>query len=78
MFPLDERDYDEMLSAMPAGFRPLSRPSTPPSATPTIDEDDDSSTLSPISPTPYDADDPDDAEWDPSKEKTEKRKNSFR
>lgn len=73
-----------MLSAMPDGFRPSSREQTPP-----IDDsaevtesaenmEDDSSTLSPVSPTAYEGDDPDDIEWDPSVEKTDRRKSSFR
>ncbi|CAH1286821.1 unnamed protein product [Chrysodeixis includens] len=36
------------------------------------------SSLSPASPAPYDNDDPDDKEWDPTAERAERRKTSFR
>lgn len=74
-FPLPDEMYDDMLSSMPDGFRQASPEPTPP---PTIDEDDDSSTLSPMSVTVFDCDDPDDAEWDPNSEKAERRKSSFK
>lgn len=64
-----------MLSAMPDGYRPSSPDPTPP-----IEEaiEDESSTLSPISPSAYEGDDPDDLEWDPSVEKTDRKKSTFR
>ncbi|CAG4935458.1 unnamed protein product [Parnassius apollo] len=84
-FPLTETTYQEMLLNMPQEFRPSS-PShwgSSPLQSPqgNFEEEvdmDDSSTLSPYSPSAFDGDDPDDAEWDPSAEKVEKRKSSFR
>ncbi|XP_039755093.1 KAT8 regulatory NSL complex subunit 1 [Pararge aegeria] len=74
-FPLRENQYQEMLANMPEGFRPSSPEPTPPR----IDEEcDDSSTMSPLSPQIYEGDDPDDAEWDPRIEKSERRKSMLR
>ncbi|XP_050348587.1 KAT8 regulatory NSL complex subunit 1 isoform X1 [Nymphalis io] len=74
-FPLPDVMYIEMLSDMPEGYRPSSPEPTPPR----IDEEgDELSTLSPLSPLVYDGDDPDDAEWNPSSEKTERRKSTLR
>lgn len=70
-FPLQEDQYLEMLRNMPEGYRPT----TP--ETPKIDECE-SSSLSPMSPLVFDGDDPDDAEWEPSVEKSERRKSMMR
>lgn len=75
-FPLADDLYQDMLAAMPAGYRPCS-----PDLEPIRDneEDDVSSSLSPLSPPgAFDGDDPDDAEWDPQAERADRRKNSFR
>ncbi|XP_049872905.1 KAT8 regulatory NSL complex subunit 1 [Pectinophora gossypiella] len=80
-FPLREETYQSMVQAMPEGYRrsPDHTPPSPRSPHSARDDDDDnSSTLSPLSPTPFDGDDPDDVEWDPSAEKSERRKSSFR
>lgn len=65
----------DMLAAMPDGYRPSSPEPLPP-----VEEmmEDDSSTLSPVSPSAYEGDDPDDLEWEPSVEKSERKKSTFR
>ncbi|XP_047531148.1 KAT8 regulatory NSL complex subunit 1 isoform X1 [Vanessa atalanta] len=74
-FPLPDVLYIEMLSNMPEGYRPSSPEPTPPR----IDEEgDELSTLSPLSPLVFDGDDPDDAEWNPGREKSERRKSTLR
>lgn len=79
-FPLEDDQYQDMLSIMPDGYRPSSpEPTPPPEMMVDIEEDDGSSTLSPMSPVGvFDGDDPDDAEWDPNSERSERRKSSFR
>lgn len=75
-FPLPDEDYHEMMSSMPEGYR-HSSPEPSPLPPPPVD-DEETSSLSPMSPIIYDGDDPDDAEWDPHSDKTERRKNAFR
>ncbi|KAI5639485.1 PEHE domain-containing protein [Phthorimaea operculella] len=88
-FPLRDDTYMSMLSAMPAHHRLSIQSSPDPEHEAFKEQDidvdvdmeepdvDNSSTLSPLSPTtPFDGDDPDDIEWDPKVEKVEKRKNN--
>ncbi|RVE55009.1 hypothetical protein evm_000376 [Chilo suppressalis] len=75
-FPLPECTYVGMVADMPEGFtRPPSPEQSPP--LPPL-PDDYSSDLSPMSNPAFDADDPDDVEWDPSAEKEKDRKKMFR
>lgn len=80
-FPLAEAQYQAMVSAMPAGFHACASPASPASppspASPASPASDSSSTLSPPDLAAYEGDDPDDAEWDPSAERADRRK-SFR
>ncbi|XP_059057304.1 KAT8 regulatory NSL complex subunit 1 [Achroia grisella] len=88
-FPLTEDTYASMVSAMPPGHAwcdylhdpnatddpnvPVEGPeSEPRSGSITL------SPLSPLSPAAFEGDDPDDIEWNPETEKTERRKSSFR
>nr|XP_049703533.1 KAT8 regulatory NSL complex subunit 1 [Helicoverpa armigera]XP_049703534.1 KAT8 regulatory NSL complex subunit 1 [Helicoverpa armigera]XP_049703535.1 KAT8 regulatory NSL complex subunit 1 [Helicoverpa armigera]XP_049703536.1 KAT8 regulatory NSL complex subunit 1 [Helicoverpa armigera]XP_049703537.1 KAT8 regulatory NSL complex subunit 1 [Helicoverpa armigera]XP_049703538.1 KAT8 regulatory NSL complex subunit 1 [Helicoverpa armigera] len=68
-FPLGDAAYQHMVAAMPDGFH---SPASPPPA------DSDTSSLSPADVTPFDGDDPDDAEWDPRPHRSDRRKSSFR
>ncbi|CAK1555254.1 unnamed protein product [Leptosia nina] len=70
-FPLPDDVYQEMLSVMPENYQRSS-----PSPVPSVHEEDmeGSSTLSPASVLMFEGDDPDDAEWDPSAEKSERKK----
>ncbi|CAG9787627.1 unnamed protein product [Diatraea saccharalis] len=86
-FPLPERTYEGMVADMPQGFYQEAPPSPPPPpreversppSAPDLPPDEYSSDLSPLSNPAYDGDDPDDAEWEPSAEKTERRKSSLR
>lgn len=60
---------------MPESYQPSS-PSPIPS--PREEEVEDSSTLSPASLLMYEGDDPDDTEWNPTAEKTERKKSIFK
>ncbi|CAF4850526.1 unnamed protein product [Pieris macdunnoughi] len=71
-FPLQDEVYQDMLSFMPESYQPSCSPSPIPS--PQEEELEDSSTLSPASLLMYEGDDPDDAEWNPSAEKSERKK----
>ncbi|XP_048485502.1 KAT8 regulatory NSL complex subunit 1 isoform X2 [Plutella xylostella] len=74
-FPLPDTTYTDMLSAMPDGHRHASpEPSTPTNNDNDHDEDMESLSLSPMSPLVFEGDDPDDVEWDPMREKGERRK----
>lgn len=72
-FPLPDTTYQDMLANMPDSYQPcLEQPSI-------IEEDvNDSSTLSPMSPLVFEGDDPDDVEWDPTSEKSERRKSALK
>ncbi|XP_061378421.1 KAT8 regulatory NSL complex subunit 1 [Danaus plexippus] len=72
-FPLKDDLYQDMLSKMPEGYRPIS-----PELDPDITMEEDTSSLSPLSPLNFDGDDPDDAEWNPSNEKSDKRRSTLR
>nr|XP_032516858.1 uncharacterized protein LOC116769775 [Danaus plexippus plexippus] len=72
-FPLKDDLYQDMLSKMPEGYRPIS-----PDLDPDITMEEDTSSLSPLSPLNFDGDDPDDAEWNPSNEKSDKRRSTLR
>ncbi|XP_041979871.1 KAT8 regulatory NSL complex subunit 1 isoform X2 [Aricia agestis] len=72
-FPLPEPVYQDMLSSMPDSYQPS------PELSPMMEEDiNDSSTLSPMSPLAFEGDDPDDVEWDPTSEKSDRRKSAFK
>ncbi|XP_038213909.1 KAT8 regulatory NSL complex subunit 1 [Zerene cesonia] len=74
-FPLPDDMYQDMLSMMPESYHQSSPEPSPPRIEEEIEE---SSSLSPMSPLVFEGDDPDDGEWNPSVEKTERRKSSFR
>lgn len=67
IFPIPEETYTDMLSSMPDGHRPMS-------PDPHEGGNDDMSSLSPLSPSIFDCEDPDDMEWEPTAEKNERRK----
>lgn len=63
---------------MPDGYRITPEPETSEAPEPTPMDCDETSSLSPVSPLIFDGDDPDDAEWNPSCDKSERRRSTFR